>query len=136
MLVVDASVLLATIMPDEAGFDLRSVCAPYAEVMAPGLLWVELRNVLLAAERRGRLPEGALESALEDVEAVAIVLDHLPRSAALIGLARQHRLSTYDALYLELALRCGADLATLDARLATAATAEGIQVVIYSASGS
>jgi predicted nucleic acid-binding protein len=44
-----------------------------------------------------------------------------------IALAEAHRLSCYDALYLELAARCDATLASLDARLNAAAEAEGIE---------
>lgn len=128
MIVVDSSVLIATLLPDESGPDLPELMADYDEVLAPWLLWVEIRNVLLSSERRGRLTI-TVEAALEQIEALGITLDQMPRSTAVMRLARRHRLSAYDALYLELALRFDADLATLDSKLATAAEAEGVRVV-------
>ena len=49
--------------------------------------------------------------------------------ASVLKLARTRRLSVHDAAYLELALRGAAPLATLDAQLAAAAVAEGVQLV-------
>ncbi len=49
-------------------------------------------------------------------------------AAGSLCLARRHRLSGYDAAYLETALRRGAKLATLDRKLATAAAREGVSV--------
>ena len=43
-----------------------------------------------------------------------------------LNLARRYQLSAYDAAYLELALRTGLPLATLDADLAKAATSAGV----------
>lgn len=60
---------------------------------------------------------------------VALQLDHAPDGDALLHLARKHRLTAYDAAYLELALRAAAPLATLDDRLARAARAEGVLMV-------
>ena len=52
----------------------------------------------------------------------------LPESL-IMPLARAHRLSVYDSLYLELAERRGLALATLDAELATAAKAIGVEIL-------
>jgi predicted nucleic acid-binding protein len=46
-----------------------------------------------------------------------------------MSLARRHRVTVYDAAYLELALREGLPLATLDAALADAARAEGVALL-------
>ena len=89
----------------------------------------EIRNILIVAERRGRIGPGIVEQALEAIGDLGIVLDTAPSPAALLALCRTHRLTVYDALYLDLALREGATLATRDAALARAATAEGIRVV-------
>jgi predicted nucleic acid-binding protein len=56
-------------------------------------------------------------------------VDHVPDEAAVLRLARAHRLSVYDAAYLELAQREGVPLATLDAGLRTAAAAEGVALL-------
>ena len=100
-----------------------------AELGAPWLFWVELRNILIVGERRGRLAPGLAEGFLEAVEALGLALDAAPSSAAVLRLARGHRLTAYDALYLELALRQGARLMTLDGALAQAARAEGVALV-------
>ena len=57
-----------------------------------------------------------------------IVVDHALPGPRVTRLARRHSLSAYDALYLELAVRHGATLTTLDSALARAARAEGIRV--------
>lgn len=126
MLVLDASALIGWVMPDEKGLDLEVALGRHADLTAPSLLWVELRNILIVSERRGRLPAGMAEQILETVEALGIVLDQAPSGAVVMDLARRHGLSAYDALYLELALRQGAELASLDAALLRAAQAEGV----------
>jgi predicted nucleic acid-binding protein len=124
-LVVDASALAGLVLPDEEGGDLPARLSAAAPV-APGLLWAEIRNLLLMAERRGRIDSGTVEAALGVIEDLGIALDHTPVSARTLTLARRHRLTIYDALYLELALRLGAPLATRDGALRRAALAEGV----------
>ncbi len=126
-LVLDASAVVAWLMPDEAapaGLLDRATAA--AGLAAPWLFWAELRNILIVSERRGRLPTGTAEAFLAAVAGLGIRHDHDPDEAAVLRLARTHRLSVYDALYLDLALRLGCPLATLDTRLAEAAGAEGV----------
>lgn len=127
-LVLDASALIGWAMPDEGNLDLGPVLTSHDEVLAPWLLWVELRNILLVSERRGRLPAGMIEQLLGTFNALAITLDTSPDGAVVIDLARRHGLTAYDALYLETALRHGAELASLDQALLRAAAAEGVQV--------
>ena len=126
MLVLDASALAGWLLPDEAGLDLVALSEQHAEFAAPWLIWAEIRNILLVSERRGRIPANVVEQALEAVDGLGLILDTSPSSAVVAGLCRAHRLTAYDALYLELALRKGATLATHDAALARAASAEGV----------
>lgn len=128
-LVVDASALAAWLLPDETSADMGGLVAEQAEVLAPWLLWAELRNILIVTERRGRLPQGMADQLIEAVDALEIELDVVPSNAAVLALARRHALTVYDALYLELALRHGAMLATLDTKLVQAARAEGVTIV-------
>lgn len=128
-LVVDASAVAGWLMPDEAGQDLASLAARYDSFAAPFLLWSELRNILIVGERRGRLPKGIPEQLIEAVDGLGIVLDTTPSNAGVLRLARTHGLTVYDAMYLDLALRLDADLATFDTALHRAALAEGIVVV-------
>jgi predicted nucleic acid-binding protein len=63
---------------------------------------------------------------LRNVERLAITIDGTPDESGVLTLARRHRLTVYDAAYLELAVRNALPLATLDAMLATAARSEGV----------
>ena len=126
MLVIDASALVGWLMPDESGIDLPALAAEHEDIVAPWLLWAELRNILVVSERRGRIPLGAAEQITDAVDALGIVLDTAAAGSVVLELARRHRLTVYDALYLELALRRGATLASLDAALLAAARAEAV----------
>ena len=129
MLVLDASALVGWVMPDEQGIDLHDLASRHDDILAPWLLWAELRNILVVNERRGRLPAGSAEQITDAVDGLGIELDTNPANAVVLDLARRHRLTVYDALYLELALQHGASLASLDAALLGAAKAEGVQIV-------
>lgn len=104
---------------------LSTSLAP-TEAIVPVLWWFEVRNVLVINERRGRIDWPGSGAFLADLERLPIHLDRQPDSEAILALARQHRLTVYDAAYLELALRMDAPLATLDQQLARAA--RGAQV--------
>ena len=129
--VVDCSAAAAWVLADEhsesADAALDAVVAQGA--VAPALLWVEIRNVLLRAERLGRLEPGDTELALSLLEDLRIRLDHAPRGEEVMRLARTHGLTAYDAVYLDLALRDGRPLATLDRRLARSAEAAGVETI-------
>ena len=97
--------------------------------LSPILLWFELRNALIIAERRGRASEDYTAAFLQRFGGFSIALDHAPDEATVMTLARRHRLTVYDAAYLGLALREGVPLATLDCALAGAARAEGAELI-------
>ena len=97
--------------------------------VVPTLFWYELRNALLMAERRGRITPDGVAAFLADVALLPIAVDDLPRDAVVLQLARQHGLTVYDATFLELAMRIGAPLATLDAALRVAAGRAGVVTV-------
>lgn len=132
MTVIDASIAMAWILPDEhseAADSLRHVLVA-GEALAPWFWWVEVRNVLIVAERRNRIEVGAAETELTALSAFPISFDHEPEERALLNLARAHQLSVYDALYLELARRKGSMLATLDKRLAAACRVERVNLAL------
>ncbi|MFV0303231.1 MAG: type II toxin-antitoxin system VapC family toxin [Paracoccus sp. (in: a-proteobacteria)] len=129
MLIIDASALIGWLMPDESGPDLASAMAGQDDVLAPWLLWVELRNILLVSERRGRLPAGMTEQIVEAIDDLGIRLDVTPSGPVVLDLCRRHGLTAYAALYLEAALRHGGELASLDKALLRAAVAEGVAVL-------
>jgi len=92
----------------------------------PAVWWFEIRNALVVNERRGRLHQADTARFLRNLTQLAIRIDRAPAEAALLALARQYRLSVYDAAYLELAQREGQVLATLDEALRRAAMEVGV----------
>lgn len=131
-MVVDASVAAAWILPDAHSENAEALKIEIAErsMLVPTLWWAETRNLLLMAERRGRIEEAITAKALAQLARLPIAFDSEPEKGALLSLARLHQLSVYDALYLELARRKGTALATLDKRLAAACRAERVELAI------
>jgi len=130
-LVLDASIAGCWAFHDEdhPSADLALARLRTAEAVVPALWWFEVRNILVVNERRQRITEAETAVFLRDLARLPIAVDREPESSEVLRLARTHRLSVYDAAYLELAQRSRADLATLDADLKRAAQAEGVTVV-------
>lgn len=129
--VVDASVVIARLMGEEHpgfGYELARRLDK-DQWIAPALWWFEVRNALMINERRHRLTEEETTEHLGRLAEVPVAVDIAPDETAIMTLARQHRLTVYDATYLELALRERLPLATLDASLAEATRREGVAVV-------
>ena len=84
---------------------------------------------MLSAERRGRISLEESGERLEALDGLPIQTDEEPNFHSAFDLARKHGLSFYDALYLELAKRLGAELATLDRALGRAAVSEGVPLL-------
>lgn len=128
MAIVDASALAGWLLPDEDGPDISGLFAR-EEVAAPWLLWVEFRNILIVIERRGRIEPDDTTAILDQVGKLGIYLDTAADSDRVMALARRHGLTAYDSTYLELAIRRGEPLASLDKALVAAAKAEKIEVL-------
>ncbi len=133
-LVIDASVAIAWSAPDEsspiADGSLGRVQAEGATV--PSLWFLEVANILIMNERRNRLKQEEVLGIIEDLQSLNLQVDSETSSRSfgeIVSLARKHRLSTYDATYLELAVRLGLPLASLDRELVAAAEAEGVEVL-------
>ena len=99
------------------------------EIVVPSLWWFELRNALVMGERRGRITERDTARFLRSLSRLPVTIDGMPNEMDLLALARRHRLTVYDAAYLELSIRDGLALATLDGELGAAARVEGIPLV-------
>ena len=84
---------------------------------------------MLVGERRGRSTEQRTTFSLERLARMTIKPAPYPFDVDVFALARKHRLTFYDAAYLELARRHDVALATLDEKLASAARSEGIRLV-------
>ncbi|MGE0668410.1 MAG: type II toxin-antitoxin system VapC family toxin [Sphingomonadales bacterium] len=129
-IVVDCSVVVAWCFPDELSPLANRAFERMAkeQAIAPALLWYEIRNALHVGERRQRLSADRSDAFLERVDRLGISFEPQAASPPLMRLARRHSLSVYDACYLELALRTGALLSTLDRQLAVAARSEGVEL--------
>jgi predicted nucleic acid-binding protein len=129
--VVDASVAATWLLSDETSPVADAAYALLLDdiALAPDLWRHEIRNILVVNERRGRIDAVHSGRALALLAALPIQLDHAADEAVIMALARRHRLTAYDASYLELAQREAAALATLDEALARAARTEGVAVI-------
>ena len=129
--VVDASIVGAWLLPDEDNVIAEQAMIRMADedAWAPDLLRHEIRSILLSAERRGRITDDLLHSALARFRGLPLKLAGPGDDSEVVRLSRQYRLSAYDAAYLSLALLEQLPLATLDRKLAEAARAEGIIVI-------
>ena len=124
--VIDNSIVMTWCFIDEASQYADAVLEKLteAEALVPTIWPLEVVNVLLVAERRKRLRE------IDSVRFLSL-LSQLPihveqawpeRSMnELLALGRGHPLSSYDASYLDLAMRHGLPIATLDQKLTGAA---------------
>jgi len=133
MFVIDTSVAMAWCFQDEATQATEAVLDLLREdqVVVPAIWPLEVANVLLVAERRGRLSEAQASRFLELLAQLPINVDTSPTDmAGIVATGRRHALSSYDAAYLLLAERLGTTLATLDKPLAKAARKAGVQLLI------
>lgn len=103
-----------------------------AEAFVPAVWRLEVANVIVRAESKGLLTEAKSAEFLGVLQDMAISVDMETAEHSLndtLQLARRFKLSSYDASYLELALREGLPLATLDKDLRTALAATGAKLV-------
>jgi predicted nucleic acid-binding protein len=131
--VIDTSVAMAWCFEDEATDATDAVLDRLRDDhgVVPAIWPLEVANVLLAAERRGRLSEAQASRFLELLAQLPINVDDSPTDmAGVVAVARRHALSSYDASYLVLAERHGVSLATLDRPLGKAARKAGVQLLI------
>ena len=140
-LVLDASVALAWCFYDEAEGYAESVMVELRNrrhvAVVPSVWTSEVANGIAVAERRGRIPSAEIARIINLIASVTIRFDNdltFPHSiAALVSLSRHSRLSAYDAGYLDLALRLGLPLATLDRALRRAAVQAGVPLFLDAA---
>ena len=126
--VPDASVAAAWVLPDEEAVlaDIALDRLGGETVTVPGVFWHELRNLLLSAERRGRIDKNHADASMARLRRFPIHRADDADDQVVMALARVHRLTAYDASYLALAIHEGCALASLDRRLNEAAVAEGV----------
>lgn len=130
--VLDNSVLTGWFVANQADAYGDAIAARLADsqAWAPALLELEFTNVLRTACRRGAMAPGVAREVIDLIAALPIHIDREGVSPARVfSLALRYDLSSYDAAYLELALRRELPVATRDAALAEAAWAAGVGVV-------
>ena len=131
--VLDASVALLWLAPQTNPTGVAYAAAALtalkqSQAVVPSLLALELANVVAKLESRGVVTEADSQRYIALFGRLNISIDQATATHALgdtLNLARRYKLSAYDAAYLELALRTGLPLATLDADLAKAVTSSG-----------
>jgi predicted nucleic acid-binding protein len=132
-IVVDASIALSWCFPDEQtslSIKILDMLKAGESAVVPSFWCVEVLNTLLVGEKRGRIKPEQTEAFLGDLRTLAPLLDFASFEqvcGVVQKISREHRLTPYDALYVELALRTGCRLATLDHAQREAAAALGIE---------
>ena len=131
----DASAALPWCFEDEASQWTEALLNRLAggeQIIVPAHWPLEVTNGLLMAVRRGRVTGEKVRRFIEDLHALSLVIEP-PLSPGfwprVLDIAEQHRLTAYDAAYLELAQRAGLPLATLDEDLHKAAATVGVQLL-------
>ncbi len=132
-LILDSSATLAFLLPDEvtpATYNLLEYIFNHGAI-APTFWRIEVANALTIAVRRGRITTAQRAEAFADLSKLGIHLEdeHQAWTSA-IHLADHYRLTIYDAIYLETALRRQQPLATLDRALIAAAQSEGVSLFL------
>jgi len=137
---------MATFIPDASvslGWCFSDETTPYTEALLDRLIngeeaavpphWpLEILNGVIQAKRKGRVTEPTVQRFFSSLISFHIVVDAergFLELDAIRDLAERHRLTSYDAAYLELAIRLNLPLATLDAELRKAAQAEGVPLL-------
>lgn len=130
-IVIDSSIALAWFLPDESSPLADRVLVEVSEngAFVPPLFPVEFANALVMAVRRKRIDRDYRRRTFERIAALDLLEDREGREEVwtnAVELADLHGLTLFDGIYLELALRSGLRLATLDKRLSKAAFELGI----------
>jgi predicted nucleic acid-binding protein len=132
--VLDSSIALTWCFEDEATSETDALFERVRDegAVVPGLWHLELGNVLLQAEKRGRISATDIAARLDLIAELPISVDQETTVRAwreTLATARGERLTVYDAAYLELAERRRLPLMTLDGGLAAAAFRRGVIVL-------
>ena len=133
--VLDASITLSWCFSDETAPNSEALLERLEEYSAfvPELWTLEIGNILLGAVRKKRVTYAQMAEFLALLEGLNIQIDRETANrgfSEILYLAHSQKLTTYDAAYLELALREKIGLATLDKALSKAAKKVGVQVLV------
>ena len=131
--VIDNSVVMSWCFNDETNEYADAVldCLSRGTAIVPSIWPLEVVNVLLVAERKNRLNKADSIQFITLLSLLPIIVEHeQPKGMMkdLLALGRANNLSSYDASYLDLSMRKGIPIATLDARLLEAAKKTDIPI--------
>jgi predicted nucleic acid-binding protein len=128
--ILDCSISASWCLKDESNEEANSILERLGEdeALVPSIWPVEMANVLVVAERRKRISAADAARAIEILLSLPIKADkgYLENLDTIRLLAREHKLSAYNACYLELAQRTGLPIATLDHALQAASDKCGV----------
>ena len=132
--VLDCSVAMAWCFDDETNAYTDAILEKTGKdgALVPSIWPLEIQNVLLVAERRGRIKQAQSTRFFEVLGALPILIDQEQADWAageLMAIARKLKLSAYDSAYIELAMRQGTPIATLDKGLRKAARKVGVPLL-------
>lgn len=130
--VLDGSIAVSWCFPDEETQDVQKLMdALHTHIaVVPSLWFLEVSNAMLVGERRERLTQAGTAEAMRLLGQLPLRVDERSGFSLMndvLALARQYSLTTYDAAYLELALRLHMPIATLDSSLRKAAKLAGVE---------
>lgn len=132
--VVDCTVAMAWLFHDEATPKttawLRRLAS--ATALVPAWWFIEITSVLALAERKGRIAQAQSDAFIADLGKLGIERGNAAPDRAfsnLLPLCRTHKLTSYQAIYLDLAIRRNLALATLDDDLQKAAKKLGVRLL-------
>jgi predicted nucleic acid-binding protein len=132
--VIDNSVVMSWCFRDQANPYADSILERLSAAVAyvPSVWSLEVVNVLLSAERKKYISQADSVRFISLLSQLPIFVEYeSPEKAMkdLLGLARAHNLSSYDSSYLDLAMRKGLPLATLDEKLRKAAANTNVSIL-------
>lgn len=134
MFVIDCSITMPWLFVDEQTEFTESILDRLLkeEAVVPSIWIFEVTNVLLVGERRNRITPAQSARFIETLKSFPIKIEEetsWDHSESLLITARTHSLSAYDTAYLNLAMRLGIPLATLDRKLKDVAKKLGVQIL-------
>jgi predicted nucleic acid-binding protein len=132
--VIDTSVVMAWCFQDESSQYADNILdrLEFAVGFVPSIWPLEVCNVLLVAERKERIGEADSARFIALLSELPIIVEQEPPERMIkeiFALARKHKLSTYDASYLDLAMREGLPIATTDKGLLAAAKRSKVPIL-------
>ncbi|WP_341789852.1 type II toxin-antitoxin system VapC family toxin [Rickettsia endosymbiont of Polydrusus tereticollis] len=137
-LVVDCSFIMSSILPDELLIKSKNIYDKIIEntytVYVPAIFYLECNNVLINSLKRRRIDKNGYDDYIKLLSLLPINVDKFCSTSEALyiiaKLATEHSLTSYDACYLELALRLEANIVTLDKNLTASCLQTGIKSII------